>query len=132
VFLEAAKEYKLTNIQFAILLTVEQSPGIDQARLGRLVALDRQTTSNVVTRLAQYGLIERKSKNKRTHALQITGAARALIQVMRPRMAGIDDTILGPLSADEREVLMGLLKKLVTSNNELSRAPAVGSAGARE
>lgn len=123
VFLDAAKDYNLTHIQFATLLAIERFPGIDQTRVAKLVALDRQTASNVLTRLNQNGLIERTPKDKRTNALQITGAGRALIDVMQPRIKGIDDIILGPLSTTEREVLMVLLQKLVNSNNDLSRAP---------
>lgn len=123
VFLDAAKDYNLTHVQFATLLAIERFPGIDQTRVAKLVALDRQTTSNVVTRLSQNGLIERKRKDKRTNALYITGAGRALIDVMQPRIGGIDEIILGPLSSEERDVLMLLLKKLVESNNDLSRAP---------
>lgn len=123
VFLDAAKEYNLTHVQYATLQAIKRFPDIDQARVGKLVALDRQTVSNVVNRLSQNGLIERKAKDKRTNALQITGAARALIEVMQPRIQTVDEIILGPLSADERETLMALLKRLVDSNNELSRAP---------
>lgn len=123
VFLDAAKEYNLTHVQYATLQAIKRFPDIDQARVGKLVALDRQTVSNVVNRLSQNGLIERKAKDKRTNALQITGAARALIEVMQPRIQTVDEIILGPLSVDERETLMVLLKKLVDSNNELSRAP---------
>lgn len=123
VFLDAAKDYNLTHIQFATLLAIERFPGIDQTRVSKLVALDRQTTSNVVTRLCQFGLIERTRKDMRTNALHVTGPGRALIDVMQPRIAGIDEIILGPLSNGERETLMVLLKKLVESNNDLSRAP---------
>ncbi len=123
VFLDAAKDYNLTHVQFATLVAIERFPEIDQTRVGKLVALDRQTISNVMTRLSQKGLIERKQKDKRTNSLQITGAARALIEVMQPRVQSIDDIILGPLSESEKEVFMTLLQKLVAGNNELSRAP---------
>jgi len=123
VFLDAAKDYNITHVQYATLKAIERFPGVDQTRVGKLVALDRQTTSNVVTRLQQNGLIERTRKDKRTYALHITGPGRALIEVMQPRIAEIDEVILGPLSPDERQTLMSLLQKLVNSNNELSRAP---------
>lgn len=123
VFLDSARDYNLTHVQFATLMAIDRFPGIDQTRVGKLVALDRQTTSNVVTRLHQNGLIERTRKDMRTNALHITGAGRALIDVMTPRTERIDETILSPLSPDERATLMVLLKKLVEGNNELSRAP---------
>ena len=123
VFLREAQENKLTHVQYASLVAVEYSPGIDQSRLGKLVALDRQTVSDVVQRLCEKGLLDRKRKDRRTSALFLTGAAKALIQVMRARIGVVDDIILEPLSAKERQVFMALLAKLVNVNNELSRAP---------
>jgi DNA-binding MarR family transcriptional regulator len=123
VFLNKSNEYGLTHIQYAALQAVQFSPGIDQARLGRLIATDRQTTSNVVSRLSKSHLLQRKQKDKRTNALYLTGAAKALIQVMQPYVPEIDDTILKPLSAKERITFMRLLTKLVSVNNDLSRAP---------
>ena len=123
VFLREAREYKLTHVQYASLVAVEYAPGIDQSRLGKLVALDRQTVSDVVQRLCEKGLLERKQKDRRTSALFLTGAARALIQVMRTRLGVVDDIILEPLTLKERKQFMALLAKLVNVNNELSRAP---------
>ena len=79
--------------------------------------------SNVVQRLCEKGLLERKSKDKRTYSLHLTGSAKALIQVMRSRIGVVDEIILKPLSPSERKLLMALLLKLVTDNNDLSRAP---------
>ena len=126
VFLTHAKDFDLTPIQYGSLQLVETFPGIHQAGLGNLLALDRQTVSNVVQRLCDKGLIDRRERNARTSALYTTGAARALIQVMRERLAIVDEIILGPLDAEERETFMRLLQKLVESNNELSRAPSGG------
>lgn len=123
VFLDTAKDYNLTHIQFATLVAVLHFPGIDQRRLGKLIALDRQSTSNVITRLAQRRLIVRKRKDKRTNSLHLTGSAEKLLEAMRPRIKTIDDTILTPLTAKERQTFMELLTKLVSHNNELSRAP---------
>jgi MarR family transcriptional regulator, lower aerobic nicotinate degradation pathway regulator len=123
VFIEEAKDYDLTPVQYASLLAVEFHPGIDQRRLGKAVALDRTTIGNVVQRLADKGLIERRQRNLRASALYVTGAARALIEVMRPRMEIVDDILLKPLTTGERATFMRLLAKLVDVNNGLSRAP---------
>jgi hypothetical protein len=42
---------------------------------------------------------------------------------MRGRIGVVDDIILEPLGAKERQVFMALLARLVNVNNELSRAP---------
>ncbi|HTU09596.1 MAG TPA: MarR family winged helix-turn-helix transcriptional regulator [Allosphingosinicella sp.] len=126
VFLTHAKEFDLTPIQYGSLQLVETFPGIHQAGLGKLLALDRQTVSNVVQRLVDKGLLDRRERNARTSALYSTGAARALTRVMHERLQVVDEIILGPLDGEERETFMRLLLKLVESNNELSRAPSGG------
>ncbi|MGH6989748.1 MAG: MarR family winged helix-turn-helix transcriptional regulator [Stellaceae bacterium] len=123
VFLNEAKPYGLTQVQYASLQAIEFYSGIDQRRLGKVVALDRQTVSNVVQRLCEKGLVDRKQKDKRTSALYLTGAAKALLEVMRPRIEVVDQIILAPLAESERTTLMSLLNKLVDLNNALSRAP---------
>jgi DNA-binding MarR family transcriptional regulator len=123
VFIEQAKAYDLTPAQYASLIAVEFTPGLDQASLGRIVALDRTTVSVVVGRLVAKGLLERKRGSGRKVALFLTGPARAMIEVMRPRIQCVDDILLDPLNAAEREIFMRLLFKLVDVNNELSRAP---------
>lgn len=123
VFLNHARDFDLTPIQYGSMQLVAMFPGIHQAGLGQLLALDRQTVSNVVQRLIDKGLLIRKEKNARTSALFTTGAARALIHVMQERLAIVDDVILGPLQEKEKQTFMNLLEKLVEGNNELSRAP---------
>jgi DNA-binding MarR family transcriptional regulator len=127
VFLSHSQEFDLTHVQYASLSVIELFPGIDQRRLGKAVALDRQTVSNVVQRLDEKGLIERKQKDKRTNSLFLTGAAKALLQIMRLRIGVVDEIIMAPLSKKEREVFMDLLRRLVTTNNNLSRAPYEGA-----
>lgn len=126
VFLSHGREFDLTPIQYGSIQIVAIFPGIHQAGLGKLLALDRQTISNVVKRLSDKGLLIRKKKDARTSALFASGAALALIEVMKERLASVDDIILGPLSPEERETFMSLLEKLVDNNNELSRAPSGG------
>ena len=123
VFLETARDLNLTSVQYAILVGIEIYPGIDQMSLGKLVALDRQTVSNVVSRLHTRGLVDKLDKNKRTKALFLTEPGREVIAAMDGRTQGVDATILAPLAADEQDQFMALLLKVVSKNNMLSRAP---------
>lgn len=127
IFLVSAKEFGLTPVQYASLQAVSRNPGINQSDLGKLIALDRQTISNVVQRLCAKNLLERHEKNGRTSALLITGPARALLQVMQARLSNVDEQVVDPLTKAERKVFMALMIKLVEGNNELSRAPRIRS-----
>lgn len=130
IFLSSAKEFGLTPVQYASLQAVSRNPGINQSDLGKLIALDRQTISNVVQRLCAKNLFERREKNGRTSALFITGPARALLEVMQNRLSDVDEKIVGPLTKSERAILMALIIKLVENNNEFSRAPRVHKSNA--
>jgi len=125
VFLSRSDEFGLTHIQFAALKAIEYAPGVDQTTLSRLIAIDRQNTSNVVSRLSERGWINRQKKDKRTYSLYLTAEGMRVIDAMRKYVPEIDDTILKPLNEKEREVFMALLEKLVNLNNELSRAPQI-------
>jgi MarR family transcriptional regulator, lower aerobic nicotinate degradation pathway regulator len=131
IFLNEAKAYDLTHLQYASLVVVDANPGIDQSRLGRIVALDRQTVSTVVRRLVEKGLIRRESKDRRTSAMFVTGAGKALYQVVRARIGSVDKILLGPLSQADQQVLMGYLSKMVNKLNQLSRAPQSDIDGAK-
>lgn len=123
VFLTQVKEFDITHMQYAALHALEFAPGIDQASLGRLIATDRQTTSYVVRKLTEKGLILKKQKNKRANSLFLTGASRAVLKAIEEIAPVIDDIILCPLDESERTEFMNLLTKLVNKNNNLSRAP---------
>jgi DNA-binding MarR family transcriptional regulator len=123
VFLEQTADHKITQVQFAALETVNFAAGIDQARLGKLIALDRQTISNVVRRLCEKGLLIRKQKDGRTNELHVTPAARKVLASMRSQARGVGDIVLSPLSKAERQIFTKLLVKVVEENNALSRAP---------
>jgi len=123
IFLTQAQEYDLTQVQWGALTMIDANPGIDQTALGRLIAIDRQTVSTVVQRLCEKGLLRREQKDRRSSALFVTGAAKALIKIMREQLPAVDQILLEPLTATERRVFMELLTKLVNVNNSLSRAP---------
>jgi DNA-binding MarR family transcriptional regulator len=123
IFLEKAKSYDLTQLQYATLVVVDANPGLDQSRLGKIVALDRQTVSTVVRRLVEKGLLRRESKDRRSSAMYVTGAGKALYQVVRARIGSVDKILLGPLSGADQQVLMSYLTKMVNKLNSLSRAP---------
>lgn len=124
IFLGVSEQFDVTQIQYAALLTINCTPGIDQVTLGRVVALDRQTTSSVVRRLTEKGLISKRMRNGRTNELHITKDGLKLIGVMTPHEYLIDGTLMKPLSLEERNVFMTLLKRLVDDNNALSRVPS--------
>jgi len=125
IFAEHCRTHGATSIQYSILYTVERNPGIDQISLANLVALDRSNTGEVVGRLEEKGLLRRSSgaTDRRTKRLYLTRSGAALVKAMTPDVEKAQESILAPLSEDERQTFKVLLGKLVDLNNALSRAP---------
>ena len=125
LFLDQAKAFDFTPVQYAALYAVNADPGIDQTALCNAVALDRSTIGDVVGRLEKKGLITRRSgaADRRTKSLDITPAGRRLLADIEPAVEATQRLILAPLKASERSAFMRMLKHLVHLNNERSRAP---------
>jgi len=125
LFLDQAKAFDFTPVQYAALSAVHNNPGIDQTALCNAIALDRSTIGDVVGRLEKKGMITRRSgfADRRTKSLHITAAGRRLLADIDPAVAATQRLILAPLKANERTAFMRMLKHLVHLNNEHSRAP---------
>ncbi len=125
LFIDQAKEFEITPVQYAAMVAINNHPGIDQTALCNMVALDRSTVGDVVGRLEKKKFIKRLngSVDRRTKSLHITPAGRKLIKDIEPAVQSTQRLILVPLKASERGVFLRMLKELVHLNNEHSRAP---------
>lgn len=125
LFMDETKEFDITPVQYSALVAIDINPGIDQTAVCNLIAIDRSTVGDVVTRLERKKLIKRiaGTEDRRTKALSITPAGRKLIGEIEPYVESTQTRILEPLTMSERVALMRMLKKLVHLNNEHSRAP---------
>ena len=125
LFLEETEGFDITPIQYSAVLAIENHPGIDQTALCNIIAIDRSTVAEVVTRLERKKLIRRTpgTTDRRTRQLCITPAGRKLIDDIESAVQSTQKRILEPLTVSERTALMRMLKKLVHLNNEHSRAP---------
>ena len=59
LFLDQAKAFAVTPVQYAALVAIERHPGIDQTTLCNVIAFDRTTIGGVVGRLQRKKLITR-------------------------------------------------------------------------
>jgi DNA-binding MarR family transcriptional regulator len=125
IFIEECAAYDLTPVQFAALVAIRGSEGIDATRLSALVALDRSTLGNVLERLEARGLVTRYASgdDKRVKLLKISPSGRALVKRSQAAALRAQERILAPLQPKDRDTLMRLLSQLVELNNDASRAP---------
>ena len=125
IFVEECGAYDLTPPQYSVLAMLRQRPGLDQATLASLTAIDRSTAGNVLRRLEARGHVARKPGNqdRRTKTLCLTPAGVRLLESVSEAIDRAQRRILAPLDASERTEFLRLLSKLVEINNQFSRAP---------
>lgn len=126
IFLHETQAFGVTPVQFASLQTVASQPGIDQRTLARTVGLDTSTITGVIDRLESRGLLVRSAslEDRRVRQLTPTDAAIQLLAAIAPSMLSAQKLVLDPLSEDEQAEFTRMLRKLVSKNNDLSRAPS--------
>lgn len=127
IFAESMKAQgiDLTSPQFAALAILDENPGIDQATLAGMIALDRPTIGGVVARLASKGLVTRKTNDadRRAKQLSLTPAGKEMVARMRPVVAATQTQILDGLSDQEQAQFKALASKIAQLHNDQSRAP---------
>ncbi len=122
-----AEGIDLTSPQFAALAILDENPGIDQATLAGMIALDRPTIGGVIERLASKGLAERKTSetDRRAKQLNLTPAGKAMVNRMRPLVVATQTRILDGLTDDEKAQFTALAVKITQLHNNQSRAPLI-------
>ena len=105
---------KLTQTQFAALARLLEVGPCSQNHLGRLIYLDAATIKGVVDRLKLRRLITTQDdpNDRRRRAIALTEKGRNVAKAAIECAAKITATTLTPLSPDEQETIVRLLKKL--------------------
>ncbi len=126
IFLQEAEGHGLTPVQYAAMQTVSDTPGVDQRTLARTIGFDTSTIGGVIDRLEARGLMQRGASpdDRRVRLLSLSDAGRALLAEVFPAMMRAQERMLEPLPKRERSEFMRMLRKLVTANNDVSRAPS--------
>ena len=114
LFTAAMAHVELTPTQFTALLRTVQARRTTQNLLGRLAAMDPATIQGVVQRLIARGVIRRRPDpmDRRMAVLEPTEAGVALIAGVVACARKAHDTALAPLSIEERDQLLALLRKM--------------------
>ena len=125
LFLEECRTFDVTPVQYAVMTALSIAPGRDQITLARDAGIDRTNAADVLKRLAQRGLIERRqgAADRRVKLAYLTREGEALTKRMEAAMLRAQERLVAPLGEADRAQLMRSLAALVAANNEFSRAP---------
>ncbi len=107
----------LTPLQYALLVALDENPGIDQVTLAKLVALDNSTTAETAVRLEAKGLIVRELyiEKRRQRRLSLTRTGKEVLQGMQSGIQNMKNQLLARLAPDEQEPFLRLLRGFVNA-----------------
>ena len=103
----------VTPIQYAILRTLHETPGIDQVTLAQKIALDTSTAADIAARLETKGWIVREVLPRRQRSLALTPAGAEVLLELRPGIGLMYRQMMDGLEPAEQSEFMRLLRKFV-------------------
>lgn len=125
LFTDECAGFDLTSVQYAALHAIALNPQVDATRLSALIAFDRSTIGDVLERLETKGWIERSSSrtDRRIKLVRLSPAGRLLLRRVTPAVQRVQERLLAPLSAGDRETFVRLLAQLAELHNDVTPAP---------
>lgn len=125
----------LTPRQFAVLRMVAKVEDLSQTALVEATGIDRSTLADIVRRLVDRGLLQRKRtrQDARTYAVRLTASGRNALNSAMPAAATTDEHVLGALSAGQRKDFLTALQRIVDQlSADEANAPAAAPAPAKK
>lgn len=110
------KSYK--RGQGALLRCLLNNDGATQSELTAKLGLNRAMLKDIALKAKRNGYVVIENKGKKSYALHLTDEGRALAEKHEKAQGKVDDMILAPLSADEREQLDAINEKLIVGLKE--------------
>jgi DNA-binding MarR family transcriptional regulator len=127
---EALTGSDLVQLEFAMLVFIDDMPGIDQRTLAEAMGIDRNSVGVIIERLEARGLVERtvRPSDRRALQLRLTPKGRTLWRDLVPRARKANAHLLSPLKPAERDLFVSMLVRLVQAH----RVYAVPGGGRRK
>ena len=106
---------EVTPAVIGVLAMLAEHPGISQAKLARLMGLERATVGTTVARAITAGFVVRQDADAdaRSYTLSLSPRGERMLRTLRQRIAAHECAAGSHLTAAERRTLRSLLDKLV-------------------
>jgi MarR family transcriptional regulator, transcriptional regulator for hemolysin len=128
-----AAQFGITRAQWAVLVRVDRSEGLNQSELAEMLDLQPITLTRLLDKLCDSGLIERRPDpaDRRAKRLYLTPAARPLLE----RLSSLgEETMANTLAGVDGESVLQMVSKLAVVKENLRRLiqQRSGDGGAQE
>jgi DNA-binding MarR family transcriptional regulator len=123
VIAEALADAELVQLEYALLIFVDDVPGINQQTLSEALGIDRNNVSLIVDKLEARGLLKRSvnGADRRARELYITPQGKKLWQRFRLKVVAANNGVIACLNARKRELFLDMLVRVVNANKEHAR-----------
>jgi DNA-binding MarR family transcriptional regulator len=113
----------LSPLQFGLLASIQDQPGLDQRRLADRMGIDTVSAHHHIEFLEERGLVTRVTdpKDRRSRILKLTKRGLTLRERLRPGIIDAHDRVLSSLSRSEQDTFLRLLTRIVESNEAFAR-----------
>lgn len=120
---EALADAELVQLEYALLVFVDDVPGISQQTLAQALGIDRNNVSLIADKLEAQGLLKRSvnGADRRARELYITSQGKKLWRSCRTGVRAANDRILACLNAKEKELFLDVLLRVVNANRVHAR-----------
>jgi DNA-binding MarR family transcriptional regulator len=110
-------EFGLSSIQAATLLLLDESKPRPMKNFCMLYRCDASNVTGIIDGLEKKGLVSRQSspKDRRVKVIQLEAAGKKMQQALLVQLNTDRSFLFGPLTADEAEQFMRIIKKLATA-----------------
>lgn len=118
------RERELSHAQGFVLGYLAQNPGSIQRDIAEITRTSAASVSSLLQGLERRGLVERRTEpgNERSKRVYATELGEELTAGFESEMARADETILAPLTPQERATLITLLQKVTAELPQPTRS----------
>lgn len=112
-FFDALSEEGITPQRFSSLVIIESNPGISQTRLSEVMGIARSGVVSIIDHFEELEMVERQaSGDRRAYNLKLTKVGIRQLKKYKKIVEEHDNRIARNLSAEEKQQLKQLLRKL--------------------
>src|SRR6516162_3915613 len=107
-----AAQFGITRAQWAVLVRLDRSEGLNQSELAEVLDLQPITLTRLLDKLSDSGLIERRPDpdDRRAKRLFLTSAARPLLEQLASLGEGTMASVLEGVASDDVERMVSQLE----------------------
>ncbi len=125
LFDEETRGFEITAVQYSLLTALSEHGQMDQNTVALEIGLERSSVAEVLPRLEDRGLIERRpsDSDKRVKLVKLTRKGRSLVRRMDEAVQRAHARTIEAIPQDQRDEFMLHLIRLVEANQENSVVP---------